>query len=33
MTTYSSAVIFGKTSVDDSIAKAASKADDLAGQS
>jgi multiple sugar transport system substrate-binding protein len=30
---YSSAVIFGKTSVDDSIAKAASKANDLAGQS
>jgi multiple sugar transport system substrate-binding protein len=29
---YSSSVIFGKTSVDDSIAKAASKADDLAGQ-
>jgi len=30
---YSSAVIFGKTPVDESIAKAASKADDLAGQS
>ena len=30
---YSSAVIFGKSSVDDSIAKAASKANDLAGQS
>ncbi len=29
---YSSAVIFGKTSVDDSIAKAASKADDLASE-
>jgi multiple sugar transport system substrate-binding protein len=29
---YSSSVIFGKSSVDDSIAKAASKADDLAGQ-
>ena len=30
---YSSAVIFGKTSVDDAIKKAADKADDLAGQS
>ncbi len=30
---YSSAVIFGKTPVDDSIKKAADKADDLAGQS
>ncbi len=30
---YSSAVIFGKTSVQDGLAKAASKANDLAGQS
>ena len=30
---YSSAVIFGKTPVDDAIKKAADKADDLAGQS
>jgi multiple sugar transport system substrate-binding protein len=30
---YSSAVIFGKTPVDEAIAKAAAKADELAGQS
>ncbi len=30
---YSSSVIFGKTSIDDAIAKAAAKADELAGQS